>query len=142
MQIENEIRDIVESYGVKLYGIETVKEGDHTIYRVLIHKQGGIDVNICARISQELSPFLDVNPPVAGNYFLEVSSPGIERKLTTPEHFLYSVGEKVKLKLRDGEKVKGELVAAEGNMITVETNFGKEEYDLGEIKSARTYFEW
>ena len=56
----------------------------NTIYRVLITKVGGVNLDLCATISYELSPFLDVNPPMSQAYRLEVSSPGIERKLTKP----------------------------------------------------------
>jgi ribosome maturation factor RimP len=140
--MENEIAAIVEDHGAKLYGIETAKEGDHLIYRVLIVKEGGVDVEVCADISAELSPFLDVNSPVSGNYFLEVSSPGIERKLKTLRNFELSIGEKVQLKLGSNEKLKGVLKSASKEGIAVETEFGIEEYALDEIKSARTYFEW
>lgn len=140
--MESEIKDIVESYGVNLYGTEIVKEGDHSIFRVYVVKDGGVDLNVCAQISHELSPFLDLNPPVGGNYFLEVSSPGIERKLKTKQHFQYSIGENVFLKLIDGEKVKGTLKELNGEKIKLETSFGMEEYDLGTIKIARTYFDW
>ncbi len=140
--MENEIAAIVEDHGAKLYGTETAKEGENLIYRVLIVRDGGVDVEVCADISAELSPFLDVNPPVSGNYFLEVSSPGIERKLKTMRQFELSIGEKVQLKLQGNEKLKGVLVGAKDNTVAVETEFGIEEYALDAIKSARTYFEW
>lgn len=140
--MENEIEQVVRSYGYDLYGTEIVKEGDHSIFRVYVVADGGVDLDRCAKISNELSPMLDVNPPVSGNYFLEVSSPGIERKLKTPNHFKYSIGEKVQLKLNSGDKAKGVLKGFEEGVITVETDFGIEEYDLSTIKIARTYFEW
>jgi len=140
--MENEISQIVESYGVSLYDTEVAKEGGHTIYRVYVVKEGGVDLDTCAQISHELSPFLDLNPPVSGNYFLEVSSPGIERKLKTKKHYLLSIGEKVRMKLLSGDKVKGIIKAVEGDTVKVETDFGIEEYDLGTIKTARTYFDW
>jgi ribosome maturation factor RimP len=140
--MENEISQIVESYGVSLYDTEIAKEGGHTIFRVFVVKQGGVDLDTCAQISHELSPFLDLNPPTSGNYFLEVSSPGIERKLKTKKHYLLSIGEKVQMKLLSGEKVKGVLKEVDGDAVKVETDFGIEEYDLGTIKTARTYFDW
>lgn len=140
--MENEISQIVESYGVKLYDTETVKEGDNTIFRVYVVKEGGVPLDTCAEISRELSPFLDINPPVGGNYFLEVSSPGIERKLKTKKHYEYSLGEQISIKLLDGTKIQGVLKDIADEKVKVETNFGIEEYDLGDIKIARTYFDW
>jgi len=140
--MENEISQIVESYGAKLYGTETVKEGENTIFRVYVIKEGGVELDICAEISRELSPFLDINPPVSGSYHLEVSSPGIERKLKTKKHYEYSIGENVSIKLLDGTKVQGVLKEVVDDKIKVETNFAVEEYDLSDIKTARTYFDW
>ena len=71
-------------------------------------------------ISHELSPFLDVHPPMNGQYRLEVSSPGIERKLVKPVHFQNAVGEKIKLKLGAGDKLKGLLKSADDKGIVVE----------------------
>jgi len=140
--MEDEISQIVESYGAKLYGIETVKEGQNTIFRVYVIKEGGVELDLCAEISRELSPFLDINPPVNGSYYLEVSSPGIERKLKTKKHYEYSIGENVLIKLLDGTKVQGVLKEVVEDRIKVETNFAVEEYDLSDIKTARTYFDW
>jgi len=140
--MEDEISQIVESYGAKLYGTETIKEGKNTIFRVYVIKEGGVELDICAEISRELSPFLDINPPVSGSYYLEVSSPGIERKLKTKKHFEYSIGENVSIKLLDGTKVQGVLKEVVDDKIKVETNFSVEEYKLSDIKIARTYFDW
>ena len=87
MNLESQIAKIIRVNGASLYDIETVTEFDETIYRILITKSGGVSLDMCADISRDLSPFLDVNPPMNGRYRLEVSSPGIERKLLKPVHF-------------------------------------------------------
>lgn len=142
MSLESEIQKIVESCGAKLYDIETVTERGKTIYRVTITADGGVDLEQCATISNLISPLLDVNPPIQGEYNLEVSSPGIERKLKKKSHFENSIGEKVSLTLVDGSVMKGVLEAVEGDKIVVTTEHGKERVDLGDITSAKTYFEW
>ena len=139
---EDQIAKIVEANGASLYGIETVTEFDETIYRVLITKAGGVTLDQCADISNELSPFLDVHPPVSGKYRLEVSSPGIERKLTKPVHFKNAIGEKVKVKILGGEKLKGELKSADDEGITVTTKQGDESYPYDQLGTVKTYFEW
>jgi ribosome maturation factor RimP len=139
---EDQIAKIVEANGASLYGIETVTEFDETIYRVLITKAGGITLDQCADISNELSPFLDVHSPVSGKYRLEVSSPGIERKLTKPSHFKNAIGEKVKVKVMGGDKLKGELKSADDEGITVTTKHGDETYHYDQLGTVKTYFEW
>ena len=139
---EDQIAKIVEANGASLYGTETVTEFDETIYRVLITKTGGITLDQCADISNELSPFLDVHPPLSGQYRLEVSSPGIERKLTKPSHFKNAIGEKVKVKILGGEKLKGELKSADDEGITVTTKDADETYRYDELGTVKTYFEW
>ncbi len=140
--LEKEIAAIVASHGASLYDIETLRENDETIYRVTIVKEGGVDLESCAEISRDLSPFLDVHPPMQGAYRLEVSSPGIERKLTKPSHFIHSVGEKVKVKILGGEKRKGTLKAADEEGIVLETKEGEERLGYDQLGTVKTYFEW
>ena len=142
MNLETQIAKIIEANDAALYDIEIVSEFDETIYRVLITKIGGIKLDLCAKISHELSPFLDVNPPMSEKYRLEVSSPGIERKLTKPVHFKNAVGEKVKFKLGEGDKLKGTLKVADNKTVTVETKAGEETYEYTELNTCKTYFEW
>ena len=142
MNLDTQIAKIIEANGAALYDTEVVTEFDETIYRVLITKVGGVDLDLCANISHELSPFLDVHPPMNGQYRLEVSSPGIERKLTKPVHFKNAVGEKVKIKLGAGDKLKGLLKSADDNGIVVETKQGDESFSYGELNTCKTYFDW
>jgi ribosome maturation factor RimP len=142
MNLEQQIEKIVEANGASLYDIETVTEFDETIYRISITKEGGVSLDLCADISSELSPFLDVNPPMHGKYRLEVSSPGIERKLNRPKHFKQSVGDKVKVKVLGGEKLKGVLKSADDEGIVVETKEGEKALKYGELGTVKTYFEF
>ena len=142
MNLETQISKIIEANGAALYDTEIVTEFDETIFRVLVTKVGGVKLDLCATISHELSPFLDVHPPMSQAYRLEVSSPGIERKLTKPTHFKNAVGEKVKLKLGAGDKLKGVLKSADHDGIVVETKSGDESYTYGELNTCKTYFDW
>jgi len=142
MKLETQIAKIIEANDAALYDIEIVSEFDETIYRVLVTKAGGVSLDLCATISYELSPFLDVNPPMSERYRLEVSSPGIERKLSKPVHFKNAVGEKVKFKLGEGDKIKGTLKSADNKSVTVETKAGEEKYVYADLNTCKTYFEW
>lgn len=142
MNLEESIKLSVESLGAKLYDITTTKEHDRNIFRVLVTADGGISLDKCAEISRMISPILDVDEPMSGEYILEVSSPGIERKLRKKEHFIASVGEKVKIKDFATETYKGELIFADNDKIVVKTEFGDEELTYDSILAAATYFEW
>ena len=87
MNLEESIRITVEGCDAMLYDIVTAKEHDRNIYRVLVTAKGGINLDKCAEISRLISPILDLNEPLNGDYILEVSSPGIERKLKYPHHW-------------------------------------------------------
>ena len=142
MNLEVQIAKIIEANGAALYDTEVVTEFDETIYRVLVTKVGGVNLDLCATISHELSPFLDVHPPMSQAYRLEISSPGIERKLVKPVHFKNAIGEKVKLKLGTGDKVKGTLTSADNDGIVVETKQGEEGFTYNELNTCKTYFDW
>ena len=142
MNLDTQIAKIVEANGAALYDTEVVTEFDETIFRVLVTKVGGVSLDLCATISHELSPFLDVHPPMSERYRLEISSPGIERKLTKPVHFKNAIGEKVKLKITGGDKLKGILKSADNNGIIVETKQGDESFEYTALGTAKTYFDW
>lgn len=142
MNLEEQIKLIVENSGLKLYDIVTTKEHDRNIFRVIVTSKDGVNLDKCAEISRVISPLLDVEEPMGGKYNLEVSSPGIERKLKKIEHFIASVGEKVKVKNIDTEVFKGELIFADENKIVVKTDNLEVEIAHNDILSAATYFEW
>jgi len=137
-----QITKIVESCGVSLYDTEVANEFDKKIFRIYITSKEGINLDKCAEISRILSPIFDLEPPLEGEYLFEVSSPGIERKLTKPEHYSASIGEKVKIKLKTKEKFIGLLESFNGNAASVRVENELKQISLDEIESARTYFEW
>lgn len=142
MNLHDTIKMTVEGCGLQLYDIVQVKENNNNIFRVLITSKDGVTLDQCAQVSHLLSPILDVDEPMNGNYNLEVSSPGIERKLKTKEHYQASIGENVKVKDIATEVYKGKLLDADDKKITVETEFGKEEIEYDMILSGSTYFQW
>ena len=142
MSLEESIKLAVESLGANLYDIVNAKEHDRNIFRVLITAENGISLDKCAEISRMISPILDVDEPMGGEYILEVSSPGIERKLRKKDHFIASVGEKVKIKNFAMEIFKGELIFADNEKIVVKTELGDDEITYDSILAAATYFEW
>ncbi len=133
-----------EGYGI--YDVEYVKEGPHWFLRVFITSENGVNIDDCETISRALSTLLDEKDCISANYFLEVSSPGIERILRQDEHFENAVGEKVRIKLYkevDGTKeTEGELISAEHGKITVKTNVSLVEIEKKNIAKANIMFEF
>lgn len=90
----------VEPMGYELVGVEYLSRGKGgKLLRVYIDQQSGITVDDCAAVSRQLSAMLDVEDPIAENYELEVSSPGLDRPLFRPEHFARFSGERVRIRL-------------------------------------------
>ncbi|TQR60302.1 ribosome maturation factor [Campylobacter troglodytis] len=139
MQID--LEKLCEQAGVALYDEELVSENGRKIYRIYIAKKGGVSLDDCQNLSELLSPILDAYPPCAGEYSFEVSSPGLERKLTKARHFSLSLGEKIELNLNDKTKFIGELLDCvdEKSIVLLLEDGTKKEVDLKEIKKARTY---
>jgi ribosome maturation factor RimP len=144
MSLENDVRSMVESIGLTLYDTAVVSENGETIYRVNVMSKEGVTMDMCVEATKLLSPLLDVTPPVSGEYRLEVSSPGIERKLKTLSHFEYSVGEKVKMTTIDKLKIRGKLLGVKGDEITVEDQISMMDVTIkfSEVSKASTFFEW
>lgn len=89
----------VVAIGYELLGIELTQNGNGSILRVYIDKDGGVDIDDCVAVSHQLTGLLDVEDPIAGHYDLEVSSPGLDRPLFTIEQFNKFIGETVKIRL-------------------------------------------
>jgi ribosome maturation factor RimP len=144
MSLEHDVKSMVESIGLELYDTVIVNENDETIYRVNVMSKEGISMDMCVEATKLLSPLLDVTPPISGEYRLEVSSPGIERKLKTLSHFEYSVGEKVKITTIDQLKIRGELLRVEGDEITIDDQISMLDVTIkfSEVSKATTFFEW
>ena len=138
------LQNLLKECDVSLYDTEIVTENDHKIYRVYITSKDGITLDKCTEVTKILSPIFDLEPPVEGEYFLEVSSPGIERKLTKPIHFQNSIGELVKIKHSELGKLKGEILLADADSVVIKDKSDKEEKRLNysDILNAKTYYTW
>lgn len=89
----------VNELGCSLWDVEYVKESARQILRVTIDKENGVDINDCEAVHRGIDPILDETDPIPVQYYLEVSSPGVERDLTRPFHFDVCNGQKVDVKL-------------------------------------------
>ncbi len=128
-QLQTLIEPAVTALGYELVGVESLSPGRGGLVRVYIDSQDGISLDDCELVSRQVSGLLDVEDPIPGRYTLEVSSPGVERPLFTPEQYLRFIGEKVRIELdipvQGRRKITGILHGyGDGNVIVVEN--GKE----------------
>lgn len=137
-----DLATLVSECGVNLYDTEIANDNGRTIFRVYITKNGGVNLDDCEAVSRLLSPIYDVMPPVSGDWVLEVSSPGIERKLSKIEHFKASIGELVKISLNDKSELKGKVLSATDDKITIDIDGVSNDINFIDIKKAKTYIEW
>lgn len=120
-QLKTLLTPVVESLECEFWGLEYIVGGLRKTLRIYIDKPGGVVLEDCEIVSRQLSSVLDVEDPVAGEYLLEVSSPGMDRALYTLAHYERFIGETVTLRLRvplEGRrKFTGRLQAVEGDEI-------------------------
>lgn len=140
--LESKIEAMVKPLGVELYDTELTQEHGRDIFRVYITSKKGVSLDKCEEVSRLISPLLDVDEPTHKEYFFEVSSPGIERKLTKPRHFASAVGEKAKVKLMDGTTFRGMLKSCEEDVVTIEDTDEAFTFHIQDVKSAKTFFDW
>lgn len=139
-ELESKIKILVESLGFGLYEILNIKENENQILRICITKAtGSVNLDDCQEVSLAISPLLDVEIPESQKYFLEVSSPGIERNLKNLEHYKGAINELVKIKTMDKKEFKGKLLSVDAAQIVLE---GGIVIPLNAIKKAQTYFQW
>jgi ribosome maturation factor RimP len=147
-----EVRDLAEAVtqrrSLLLWDVEMGGQPGSAVVRVFVDSAtGGVDLDTVAQISEEISRGLDMKDPIAGRYTLEVSSPGLERTLTSPTHFEMCVGKKVVMKTKqrmfgDSHRVEGVISSAGSDSVKLDVNEAPVEVPYDEIKSARTVFEW
>lgn len=139
---EELVNPILERENFELVDIEFKKEGPHRYLRIYIDKTGGITIDDCQKVSEELSEKLDEVDPIEENYFLEVSSPGLDRPLKKDSDFERFKGENVEVKLYEAinnqKTFEGELVGLHDNKIKLNIeNMGLMEIPREKVAIAR-----
>lgn len=146
----------VEALGMELLGVEFLPMPGGSLLRLYIDRPGaapgaemegqGVTVDDCEEVSREVSAQLDVEDPISGNYTLEVSSPGLDRPLFTPEQVARFAGEMVKVGLKlpqDGRRrLQGRVIAVEGEAIRLDVDGEPFEIAFGNVDRARLVPDW
>ena len=146
-KIEEVARGVAESAGLELVEVELKGGGDARLVRITIDKPEGVTHADCGLVSERVGAVLEAGDVLPGHYTLEVSSPGLERKLLKPKDYLQFQGRKAKLTLRDpveGRQTwEGELAGYADGMILLATEPGTtREFPLEQVRKANLKFEW
>lgn len=141
-KIENLLKPIINNLQYELYDVQYVKEGKDYYLRIIIDKNEGISIEDCEKVNNEIDEMLDREDIISTSYFLEVSSPGIERLLRKPWHFEKQIGNKVNVKLFkaiDGQKeFEGILKNYNENGLEIEIEKETLSIDIKNIALAKT----
>ena len=144
-EVENQIQRIVESEGLELVHIDYRRQGRLFLLRVDIDKEGGVNIDDCQLVSQQISTWLDVEDPIPGEYELQVSSPGLDRKFYKTSDYEKFIGRLVRVKtskaIRGLHVIVGRLKEFDGAKVVVTDPVMKKDPDyaipLSEIKETR-----
>jgi ribosome maturation factor RimP len=144
MQQNSKIQELIEpsivALGIELWGVELCPAGSHSILRVYIDSPSGVSLDLCAEVSHQISAVLDVEDAVKTKYNLEVSSPGLDRKLFKPSQYKPYIGKKINIVLKlpqDGRRrFAGVLQSADADGVKVQCDNNDVSFSFFEIDSA------
>lgn len=134
---------VVETMGYELVGVEFLHASHaNALLRIYIDHENGVTLDDCQRVSHQVSGVLDVEDPIAGEYTLEVSSPGLDRPLFEAEHFIRFTGSEVRIQLgallEGRRKLAGRLRGMDGDVVVLVDSEGREwRVPLEQIEKAR-----
>lgn len=133
---------IADDYAVEIVDLDY----SGGVLKVVIDQPDGLESGVLVEVTKAISRMIDAEDPIPSRFTLEVTSPGVERPLKTPAHFKRAVGETVAVKtnpdVEGDRRFEGDLVDADDHGITVATDDGDRTVRYGEIRSARTTFDW
>ena len=145
-KVEKLLEEIITNLGYELYDVKYEKEGKDYYLRIIIDKPEGIDINDCETVNNAINDILDEADYIKEQYFLEVSSPGLERTLRKDKHFQKQIGNEISVKLYKAidkqKEIIGTLEEYNENEITIKVNSETIKIDLKNIAIAKTIFNW
>lgn len=143
-KVEKLVKEKIESLGYDLYDVEYSKEGKNYFLRIFIDNPKGIDLNDCEKVNDGINELLDQTDYIKEQYFLEVSSPGIERILRKDKHLEQNIGKEVNIKLfkkdeNEKKEYQGILKQYNEEKIELEEEITIERKNIAQIK---TVYNW
>ncbi len=146
-KVQELLENIITDLGYELYDVIYEKEGKDFYLRIFIDKPNGIDINDCEKVNNAINDVLDEADYIKEQYFLEVSSPGIERTLRKEKHFLSQIGNEIKVKLfkptsEKQKEIVGKLEEYNRDWITLKVENETIKINSKDIAIAKTIFNW
>lgn len=145
-KVEELLKPIIISIGYDLYDVIYEKEGKDYYLRIIIDKPDGIDINDCEKVNNTINDILDEADYIKEQYFLEVSSPGIERQLRKEKHYQSQIGNEIKIKLFKPIDKQKELIGIleeyNKDEITIKVDDKTIKINSKDIAVAKTIFNW
>lgn len=140
------LEDIINNLGYDLYDVYYVKEGPDYFLRIVIDNEEGINLDDCEKVNNAINNVLDEADYIKDQYFLEVSSPGLERVLRKDKHFQSQIGNEIVLKLFKAidkqKEIQGILKEYNDNNLVIENENKILTIEKSNISVAKTVFEW
>ena len=146
-KVEKLVEPIIEKIGYELYDVEYAKEGKNYFLRIFIDNEKGIDLNDCEKVNDAITDILDEENYIKEQYFLEVSSPGIERVLRKDKHLEQNIGEQINVKLfkkdENGQKEYfGQLKEFDDFKIVIVQDENEIQIERKNISQIKTVYNW
>lgn len=145
-RVEELLKSIIENIGYELYDVRYEKEGKDYYLRIIIDKPEGIDINDCENVNNAINDILDEADYIKDQYFLEVSSPGLERVLRKDRHFEKQIGNEISLKffkpINKQKELNGILEEYDNGELTIKVEDETLKINLKDIAIAKTVFNW
>jgi len=147
-KLRGEIRQIAADFGCELVAVETAGAGRGLTVRLVIDREGGVTLEDCERVSRDVSPLLDAEAEIPHSYHLEVSSPGLDRKLYSVEDAKQFLGRRIRVKssvlVEGARNFSGRLDSVDGDRLRIVDEVGGKTYNVrfGEVRVARLDVEW
>lgn len=143
---EELLKNAVTSLGYEIYDVEYIKEGKEYHLCIYIDKPNGIDINDCEKVNDVINPILDEADYIKEQYFLEVSSAGLEKKLRKKEHFEKQIGNKIEVnlysKIDNKKNLQGILKEYNDEFLLLQVNDKDVKINFDQIANAKTVFDW
>jgi ribosome maturation factor RimP len=140
------VEPVVAGLGYEFVGLERSGGRKHEVVRIYIDHAEGITVDDCEAVSQQVGAVLDVEDPIHGHYTLEVSSPGLDRPLFTPDQYRRFVGAEVNVRLRhllkDRRKLQGKLTGVAADGFDLEVDGAVWQVPFASVERARVVPQW
>lgn len=146
-RVEALVAPCITELGYRIWDVEYVKEGAEWYLRITLDSDDGIDIDDCEKVSRAINPIIDEADPIEDFYYLEVSSPGLERVLRKPEHFEASLGSEVEIRLfaPDENKKKsytGVLSAYDEEALVIDMDQASQKIPMSKISKVQTVFDF